>query len=125
MSDNVGGIGDLHINAYIKQCGMVLLPPMNLPPECGEPPKELAEAEIHYHIDVIREDGNSAVLIGHEAVFASIMILKDALQRESVLKSIKKPSREDLEELKRAVDKIHFWLFTKHNIGEAHQSKER
>lgn len=116
MSDNVGGIGDLHINAYIKQSGMVLHPPMNLPPEFGEPPKELAEAEINYYIDVIREGGNSIVLKGHEAVFASIAILKDALQRESVLKNIQKPSREDLEELRRTINKVNSWLLheTKH-----------
>jgi preprotein translocase subunit Sss1 len=110
VSDNVGGTGDLHINAYIKQSGMVLHPPMNLPPEFGEPPKDLAEADIHYHLDVIREGRNSIVLKGYEAVYASIAILRDALQRKSVLKSIRKPSREELKELRKAVDKIDCWL---------------
>jgi len=117
MSDNVCGSGDLHVNAYIKQGGLVLQPPMNLGPEFGQPPKDLAEAEIHYHIDVIREDGNSAVLRGYEAVLASIFILKDALQRDAVLNTIQKPSREELETLRAAIDKIKYFV--------PHESKHR
>lgn len=103
MSDNICGTERLHVNAYIKVSGMVLLPPMILPPECGEPPKDLSEAEIYYSIS---SDEGTVHLVGGEGVLVTIAILRDALHRESALNGILKPSREQLEELREAVDKV-------------------
>lgn len=104
MSDNIYNGKNLHVNAYIKASGRVLQPPMLLSQESGEMPKDLSEVEMVYHIS--NNDGASVELVGWEAALAPLAILMDALHRESVLKGIRKPSREQLEELRTAVDKI-------------------
>lgn len=105
MSDNVCCTKRLHVNAYVQssRASMPMLPPMILGPEFGEMPKDPPGAEMRY---VISSKEGTVDLIGWEAVLVPIAILRDALYRESALKGIRKPSREQLEKLREAVDKI-------------------
>lgn len=103
MSDNICCTKRLHVNAYIMASGRPMLPPMILGPEFGEMPKDPPGAEMRYSIS--SEDG-TVDLVGWEGILVTIAILRDALHRESALKGIRKPSREQLEELRAAVDKI-------------------
>lgn len=85
MSDNVGTTKDLHIN-----CGI-----------------EVATRETVY--DIQRFKGMSPVtetltLRGWEAVLIPLLILKDALHREEILKEIYKPLNEDLAKLKALIE---------------------
>ena len=100
MSDNVVGTDNLHVNVGVS--------PMNLGPEFGSMPELSPEAKISYHIGVMSAGGNSIVLTGYEAVLAAVAILDDALQRDIVLKAIKRPSRGELEELRAIIERIGY-----------------
>lgn len=105
MSCNIFNSNGINVDAYVKSSGMALQPPMILPEEFGEPPNDLSKAEMAYNLFRLG-DGTQVDLVGYESVLVSIAILRDALYRESVLKEISSPSREQLDELRAVIDKI-------------------
>lgn len=108
MSDNVCTTRRLHVNAYVVTAsGRPTFPPMILGPEFGEMPKDPPGSQMRY---IINSENGTVDLVGWEAVLVPIAILQDALHREGVLNGLRKPSREQLNELRAMVDKLECLL---------------
>lgn len=106
MSSNLFNGGRLCADAYVKASDMKLQPPMILSSVFGDLPTDgLVKGEMTYRITNLN-DGANIDLLGWEAILLPIAILQDALHRESVLNSIRKPTREQLDELRGVMDKL-------------------
>lgn len=106
MSSNVYNGKNLFVDGYVRLPGRPIptLPPMLLPPECGERPKDPPGA-VHYYT-IGNFDGASVDLVGWEGIMLPICILKDALHRDRVRAGIRSPSPEQLDQLRDLLEKL-------------------
>lgn len=104
MSSNVYNGTNLYVDGYVVSAGRPMLPPMILSPEFGEMPKDPPGAVMLYKIGNL--DGGSVDLVGWEAILLPIRILQDALHRDLPRAGIRKPTPEQLDQLRDLVDKM-------------------
>lgn len=104
MSFNVYNGKNINVGCYMRASGLLTQAPMVLPPELGEMPKDPPGSETYYSIS--DNVGASVDLVGWDAVFMPMVILMDALGRESFRAGIKKPSPEQLDQLRDILEKL-------------------
>lgn len=101
MSSNVYNGKNLNVGVYISASGIDFQ-------DSKTRGKAIAEAPMHYTIT--NDDGASIDLVGYEAVFVPIAILKDALSQKRVCAGIRNPTPEQLGQLRDLVDKLSLIL---------------
>lgn len=104
MSFNVYNGKNINVGCYIRASGLPMQAPMILPPELGEMPKDPPGSETYYSIS--DNIGASVDVVGWEAVLMPMVVLMDALGRESLRAGIKKPSAEQLDQLRDILEKL-------------------
>lgn len=102
MSSNVGGLSGRFGVDFVKRLD-------GQPRMVGLFEEVFPEDNLRYFISSLYEELNHSVaLTPHDAALASIMILRDVLDR-GLLKDMAKPGLVELGELEKALAKIQNW----------------